>query len=104
MELFPITKEKYISFTKNIKSIEDEWKKNNIKLRFIDSYIFLTSSLDKLASYLSKDKLRIIQREIRNLSVENFDLLTRKGIFPYEYIDCVEKLEDTYLPLRFIVR
>jgi len=32
-----------------------------------------------------------------NLSAENFDLLTRKGIFPYEYIDCVEKSEDMCL-------
>jgi len=61
VELFPITKEKYISFTKNVKSTEDKRKKNNIKLRFIDSYKFLTSSLNKLASYLSKDKLRIMQ-------------------------------------------
>jgi len=100
VELLPVTKEKYISFTKNVKSTEDERKKNNIELRFIDSYKFLTSSLDKLASYLSTDKLRIMQCEFCNLSVENFDLLTCKGIFPYEYIDCVEKLEDTCLPRR----
>jgi len=37
---------------------------------------------------------------ICNSSAENFDLLTRKGIFPYEYIDCVEKLKDTCLPPR----
>jgi len=41
-----------------------------------------------------------MQREFCNLSAENFDLLTRKGIFPYEYIDCVEKLKDTCLPPR----
>jgi len=79
---------------------EDEPKKNNIKLRFIDSYKFLILSLNKLASYLSKAKLWIMQREFCNLSTENFNLLTRKDIFPYEYIDCVEKLEDTCLPLR----
>jgi len=50
IELLPITKEKYISFTKNVKSTEDEQKRNNIKLRFIDSYKFLTSSLDKFIS------------------------------------------------------
>ncbi|XP_077263129.1 uncharacterized protein LOC143897999 [Temnothorax americanus] len=100
VDLLPITKEKYISFTKNVQSTEDKDKKTCVKLRFIDSYKFLTSSLDKLASYLSKDKLQILQREFCELSAENFDLLTRKGVFPYEYIDCVEKLEDLCLPPR----
>jgi len=99
VELLPITKENYVSFIKHIQSIADERKNNHIKLRFINSYKFLTSSLDKLASYLSKDKLRIMQREFCNLSTE-FDLLTRKGIFPYEYIDCIEKLDETELPPR----
>jgi len=80
------------------KALRTNGKKNNIKLRFIDSYKFLTSSLDKLALYLSKDKLRIMQREFCNLSAKNFDLLTR--IFLYEYIDCVEKLKNTCLPSR----
>ena len=93
INLLPITKEKYISFTKKD-------KESYMKLRFIDSFKFLASSLDKLASFLSKDKLCITQREYCNLSTENFDLLTRKGVFPYEYIDCVEKLEESCLPPR----
>ncbi|KYM99340.1 hypothetical protein ALC62_09925 [Cyphomyrmex costatus] len=76
--------------------------KNCIQLRFIDSYKFLASNLDKLSSFLtiSKDKLRVLQREFSHLSEEDFNLLTRKGIFPYEYIDSVEKLDDTCLPPR----
>ena len=27
--------------------------------------------------------------------MEDFDLLIRTGVFPYKYIDCVEKLENT---------
>jgi len=53
VELLPITKEKYISFTKNV-DLKEEKSKNHIKLSFIDSYKFLTSSLDKLASYLDR--------------------------------------------------
>jgi len=93
----PITKEKYISITKNIQSTEDDRKKYNIKLRFIDSYKFLTSRLDKLASYLSKDKLRIMRL---------FQIISRKFRFAHtqrhfsEYIHSIEKLEDTCLPLR----
>jgi len=97
--ILPIAKEKYISFTKSVQNIADNGK-NNVKLRFIDSYKFLNTSLDKLASFLNKDKLRILQREFCNLLAENFNLLTRKGIFPYDYIDCIEKLENTCLPPR----
>jgi len=99
VELLPLTKEKYISFTKNVQSTADNGK-NSVKLRFIDSYKFLNTSLDKLASFLSKDKLKIARSEFSKLSTEEFDLLTRKGVFPYEYIDCVDKLQDTCLPPR----
>ncbi|KYM96454.1 hypothetical protein ALC62_12892 [Cyphomyrmex costatus] len=71
-----------------------------VKLRFIDSYKFLSASLDKLASYLDKDKLKIVRSEFPHVSDEDFDLLTRKGVFPYEYVDSVEKLNDTRLPPR----
>ncbi|KAG5318548.1 YMD3 protein, partial [Pseudoatta argentina] len=71
-----------------------------VKLRFIDSCKFLASSLDKLASFLSKDKLQILQRKFYNLSEENFSLLTRRGIFPFEYVNCVKKLQEMNLPSR----
>ena len=100
INLLPITKEKYISFTKHVFNTLDRKGKKCIKLRFIDSFKFLNASLDKLASFLSKDKLRITQREYCNLSAENFDLLTRKGVFPYEYIDSFQKLEESRLPPR----
>ncbi|KYN50185.1 hypothetical protein ALC62_03468, partial [Cyphomyrmex costatus] len=74
-------------------------KKNCVQLRFIDSFRFL-ASLDKLSSFLSKDKLRVLRREFSHLSEENFNLLTRKGVFPYEYIDCSEKLNESCLPPR----
>src|SRR5580765_5569527 len=41
IDILPITKEKYISFTKNVKLID--YNSRNIQLRFIDSYKFLTT-------------------------------------------------------------
>ncbi|XP_018393385.1 PREDICTED: uncharacterized protein LOC108772363 [Cyphomyrmex costatus] len=99
IDLLPITKEKYISFTKHVDDTIDD-KKNCIQLCFIDSYRFLASSLDKLSSFLNKDKLRVLRREFSHLSEENFNLLTRKDVFPYKYIDCSEKLNESCLPSR----
>ncbi|XP_071650009.1 uncharacterized protein [Temnothorax longispinosus] len=101
IDVLPITKEKYISFTKHVKdTTERSDSRNDIKLRFIDSYKFLSASLAKLSSFLDNDKLKIIRSKFSTLSDNDFELLTRKGVFPYEYIDCVEKLEDTCLPPR----
>ncbi|RLU21144.1 hypothetical protein DMN91_005517 [Ooceraea biroi] len=99
VDVLPINKEKYISFTKHVYGFEDDkttWR-NHMQLRFIDSFKFLSSSLDKLSSYINNDKLRIVRSEFAKLSADDFDLLTRKGVFPYEYVDCAEKLEDTRL-------
>ncbi|XP_018406268.1 PREDICTED: uncharacterized protein LOC108782483 [Cyphomyrmex costatus] len=103
VDLLPLTKEKYISFTKHVKDTSDTSDKDSrkcVKLRFIDSYKFLSAGLDKLASYLDKDKLKIVRSEFSALSDEDFDLLTHKGVFPYEYVDNVERLNDTLLPPR----
>ena len=99
-DLPPLTKERYIFFTKNVKYTEDQNSKICVKLRFIDSFRFLGTSLEKLASYLTIDELKILRSEFRHLSAENFNLLTRKGVFPYEYIDSVDKLRETCLPPR----
>ena len=90
VNLLSITKEKYISFTKHVDSTKID-KKNCVKLWFIDSYRFLASNLDKLAFFFSKDKLWILQHKFSNLSEENLNFLTRKDVFPYEYILIVLK-------------
>ncbi|XP_076301635.1 uncharacterized protein LOC143219582 [Lasioglossum baleicum] len=104
INVLPLTKEKYISFTKNV-SIERQPGKERkyakfLKFRFIDSFKFLNSSLDKLSSYLDKSKLRIVRGEFAYLSDNDFNLLTRKGVFPYDYLTSYDKLNDTCLPSR----
>ena len=58
----------------------------------------MNSSLFKLSSYLPDDSLKILKKELGDLSDYQFKLLRRKVIFTYEYIDSIEKLKDTQLP------
>ena len=57
----------------------------NRELRFLDSFRFLPSSLYKLASNLTLDKLH----NLRNCypKENEFQLLQNKGLYPYDYID-----------------
>ncbi|XP_044005500.1 uncharacterized protein LOC122850414 [Aphidius gifuensis] len=56
----------------------------------------MPSSLDKLASYL-EDCDKKMTRKYCN-SEEEFQLLKRKGAYPYEYTDSFDKLNETSLP------
>ncbi|XP_071578598.1 uncharacterized protein [Temnothorax nylanderi] len=101
VDLLPLTKENYISFSKTVKETQTDGMWNRfVKLRFVDSYKFLAASIETLASYLDKDRLRITRSEYADLSTEDLNLLTRKGVFPYEYVDSVDKLRETELPPR----
>ena len=95
----PSTEEKYISFSKKIKVDEYQSRdgKNvslNMELRFIDSYKFLQTSLTNLVKNLQPDDFYKTKEIFR----ENVDLLTRKGVYPYDYVSSIEKLSETQLP------
>ena len=108
IDCIPNNEEKYISFskkievkryTKKVKDEEGEPVEKEIKvyhtIRFIDSFKFMATSLEKLVDNLSKD-------DCINLgsyySGDKFNLLARKGVYPYEYMDSLEKLKETTLP------
>ena len=64
-------------------------------LRFIDSLNFLQGSLDSLVKATPKEALKITS----TLS-NGCDLLYKKGIYPYEYMDSFEKFSETSLPKK----
>ncbi|XP_050308625.1 uncharacterized protein LOC126745018 [Anthonomus grandis grandis] len=87
--LLPVNKEKFISFSKYIEN-------TSIQFRFLDSFRFMSSSLDRLSSYLSSSEKYITKSFCKNET--EFNLISRKGIFPYDYLDCWEKLKENSLP------
>ncbi|XP_030751512.1 uncharacterized protein LOC115879024 [Sitophilus oryzae] len=89
IDVLPVNKEKYISVTKHVPG-------NFVQFRFLDSFRFMASSLDTLASNLSE--YPILKSEFPHLNEEHFNLLTRKGIFPYDFMDDWNKLNETQLP------
>ena len=65
------------------------------ELRFIDSLRCMASSLDKLCSNLKFDKFVNLKKYYRG---NQLSLLLRKGVYPYDYVDCMKKLDETSLP------
>ena len=66
-------------------------------LTFIDSFQFMSSSLDKLVSNLPAEALKYTNKIFQK---EKFKLMTRKGIYPYDYMDSFEKFNKTELPTK----
>ena len=82
------TLEKYISFSVG-------------QLRFLDSFQFMNTSLEKLVNNLAaegKEKFRNMAAEFPDSAQQ--ELLLRKGVYPYDYMDDPEKFKDTQLPSK----
>ena len=79
----PNNTEKYISFSLG-------------QLRFIDSAQFLLASLDKLVVANPPEAFRITAQHEPNR--ERRELLTRKSVYPYEYMDTWDRFTEPKLP------
>ena len=66
-------------------------------LTFIDSFLFMTSSLDKLVSNLLKDDLIFTSKAFKG---KRLDLMSQKGIYPYDFMDSFEKFNQMELPTK----
>ena len=66
-------------------------------LTFIDSFQFMSSSLDKLVSNLPAEAFKYTSKKFKG---GRFELMTRKGVYPYDYIDSFVKFNKTELPTK----
>ncbi|CAH1101740.1 unnamed protein product [Psylliodes chrysocephalus] len=55
-------------------------------------------SLDKLSAALKPENFTDLKNEFHDLDEEKFKLLTRKGVFFYNYLTNIERLEETKFP------
>ena len=94
LECIPSKEEKYISFYKKIKVDEINGAEITFEIRFIDSFKFLQTSLANLVSNLQPSDFRNTKYTFKS----NTRLLTRKGVYPYDYVSSLEKLSETQLP------
>jgi hypothetical protein len=88
IKAIPLNKEKFVSFEID-------------KYRFLDSFQFMSSSLESLVKNL-KDGVGLEAFKItkKYFGEDKLELVTRKGVCPYDYLDSFEKFNDTRLPSK----
>lgn len=86
LKCIPNNTERYISFSMG-------------NIRFIDSMQFMNASLEKLVENLAKEGPAKFTHLKDHFPHQN-ELLLRKGVYPYDYVDGPEKMQQTALPLR----
>lgn len=84
--------EKYISISKVTKHEE-----STFDIRFLDTFRFMASSLESLANNLVDSQMTIMQDQYEETA---FQILRKKGIYPYEYVDNTNKFKETCLPAK----
>ena len=102
--------EKYISFTVPFKKVIND-KEIKYKIRISDSCRFMQNSLPNLVDNLPELKVKeidndlLIKRfyntyELSENDINRFELLLRKGVYPYEYMDSWKGFHETELPSK----
>ena len=96
----PNNDEKYISFTKTITVRSYKNKKGKIvdkthNIRFIDSFKFMSEGLSGLVNNLPETAFNNIKRYYTG---DELNLIKRKGVYPYEYMNSIERFKENSLP------
>ena len=60
-------------------------------LTFLDSFQFMSSSLEKLVSNMPRESLKYTSQRFKGTKL---DLMVRRGVYPYDYMDSFDKFND----------
>ena len=66
-------------------------------LVFLDSFQFMSSSLDNLIKNLPDEAFKYTKQEFEK---EQFNLMKQKGIYPYDHMDSFDRFNETKLPVQ----
>lgn len=94
--IIPNNSAKYISFS--YKKPRKDDSKMTYEIRFLDTFGFMASSLDALSNNLTDEQFKISKQFYKN--DEHFNLMKRKGAYPYSYMDSFKRYEETQLPTK----
>ena len=64
-------------------------------LTFIDSFQFMSSSLEKLVGNIPRESLKYTSQQYKG---KKLDLMVRKGVYPYDYMDSFDKFDEKLPP------
>lgn len=90
-KIIPLNSERYVAVIKYLKD-------TSIRFTFTDSTKFLNSSLYNLSKLLRNDRKIILREHFKDN--EEFELVTYKNFFPYDYVSGMEILNEAKLPSR----
>ena len=82
MRVIPQNLEKYLSLSVG-------------QLRLLDLFQFAPKSLNDLSKILEDDESRYL---VESFTTSHFDLIRRKGVYPYDYMNSFDRFEETALP------
>ena len=86
LDVIPCNSEKYMAFYRGK------------HLTFIDSFQFMSQSLDKLSANLPGDQFIYTDEKFSSYGACGLDLMKKIGVYPYDYMDSFSKFNGSNLP------
>ena len=99
IHVIPITDENYILISLAVKVAcytDHRWVEKHVyeNLRFIDSSIFMASSLDKLVGFLPAENFRLLDNRFHRPCSDVLQLIHLKSFHPFFYLDSQANFQE----------